>query len=46
LKVIPPAESGIFIKGEVKAMKMIRLASGKSGLLIAFNNDALKLFEL
>ena len=46
LDAIPPAKSKLYLKGEVKVMAIIRLASGKNALLVAFNNDGLKLFEL
>jgi len=45
IKVIPPAESSLFIKGEVKAIRKIKLASGKDAFLFAINNDSLKLLE-
>ncbi len=44
--VIPPSESGLAVKGEVKAIGKIKLASGKDGFLFAINNDSLKLIEL
>jgi len=46
IKVIPPEESSLFIKGEVKAIRKIKLASGKDAFLFAINNDSLKLVEL
>lgn len=46
IKVIPPEESSLLIKGEVKAIRKIRLASGKDAFLFAINNDSLKLVEL
>jgi hypothetical protein len=45
IQVIPPAESTLMIKGEVKAIRKIRLASGKDAFLFAINNDSLKLLE-
>ncbi len=46
IRVIPPSESGLAVKGEVKAIGKIKLASGKDGFLFAINNDSLKLIEL
>jgi len=43
---VPPAESGLEVKGEVKAIGKIKLASGKDGFLFAINNDSMKLMEL
>lgn len=45
LKAIPPAESNLIIKGEVKAIEKIKLANGKNSLLFGINNDSLRLIE-
>jgi hypothetical protein len=45
IKVVPPAESTLRIKGEVKVIREIKLASGKDAYLFAINNDSLKLIE-
>lgn len=45
ISAVPPAESRLFIKGEVKAIRKIKLASGEDGFLFAINNDSLKLIE-
>jgi hypothetical protein len=45
IKVVPPAESTLLIKGEVKAIRKIILASGNEALLFAINSDSLKLIE-
>jgi hypothetical protein len=45
IKVVPPDESSLLIKGEVKVIRKIRLASGKDAFLFAINNDSLKLLE-
>jgi hypothetical protein len=45
IKVVPPSESTLMIKGEVKAIRKIKLASGKEAFLFAINNDSLKLIE-
>jgi hypothetical protein len=46
IKAIPPAESGLCVRGEVKAIGKIKLESGKEGLLFAINNGSLKLIEV
>lgn len=46
LIAIPPSESSLLIRGEVKQMKTIKLASGREALLVAFNSDALKLYSI
>ncbi|MFO7370762.1 MAG: VCBS repeat-containing protein [Bacteroidales bacterium] len=46
IKAIPPAESGLCVRGEVKAIGKIKLASGKEGLLFAINNGYLRLLEI
>jgi hypothetical protein len=45
IKVVPPAESTLMIKGEVKVIRKIKLASGNDALLLALNNDSLRLLE-
>jgi len=45
IKVVPPEESTLMIKGEVKVIRKIRLASGKDASLFAINSDSLKLIE-
>jgi hypothetical protein len=45
MRVITPSESGLVVKGEVKAIRKIKLASGKDGFLFAVNNVSLKLVE-
>jgi enediyne biosynthesis protein E4 len=45
IKAIPPAESTLMVKGEVKAIRKIKMASGKDAYLFAINNDSLKLIE-
>lgn len=46
IKSVFPAESRLMLRGEVKALKIIRLANGKMGLLVATNNEKLKLLDL
>ena len=45
IKVVPPEESSLMIKGEVKVIRKIKLASGNDALLFAIYNDSLKLLE-
>jgi hypothetical protein len=45
IQVLPPDESSLFIKGEVKVIRNIKLASGRDAFLFAINNDSLKLLE-
>lgn len=45
MNAIPPAQSNLLIKGEVKAIERIKLASGKVAFLFAINDGALKLIE-
>lgn len=45
IKAVPPAESNLMIKGEVKAIRKIKMASGKDAFLFAINGDSLKLIE-
>lgn len=41
---IPPHQSGLMVRGEVKAIKSIRLGkNGKNAYLFAINNDSLRL---
>ncbi|MBN1791083.1 MAG: VCBS repeat-containing protein [Bacteroidales bacterium] len=46
IMVVPPSKSGLVVKGEVKAIGKIKLASGRDGFLFAINNDSMKLIEL
>jgi hypothetical protein len=45
ISVVPPSESSLHIKGEVKAVRKIKMASGNDALLFAINNDSLRLIE-
>lgn len=45
LSAIPPAVSRLMIKGEVKVIEKIKLASGRNAFLFALNNDSLRLIE-
>ncbi len=41
-----PYESGVMIRGEVRAVHSLSLASGAKGILIAKNNDSLQLLKI
>jgi hypothetical protein len=43
INAIPPFESSLYIRGEVRAIEKIWLASGEEAFLFAINNDSLKL---
>jgi hypothetical protein len=45
LKALPPSESSLMIKGEVKVIRKIKMASGTEAYLFAINGDSLKLVE-
>jgi hypothetical protein len=45
INVVPPTVSTLMIKGEVKNIRKIRLASGYDAFLFAINSDSLKLIE-
>jgi hypothetical protein len=44
-KALPLSETGLFLKGEIKAIKKMRLAGGLPGVLVAKNNDYLQLLR-
>jgi hypothetical protein len=41
---IPPAQSGLFVNGEVRDIKPVK-TGGKTAVLVAMNNDHLQLFK-
>jgi hypothetical protein len=43
---VPPSESGLMVKGEVRRIVPIKLANGKHALLFGINSSGLKLFEI
>ena len=43
---VPPAQSGFILKGDVKDLKFLQLASGKKIILAAVNNDSLRVFKI
>lgn len=43
---VPPAESGLIIKGEVKNTEVIKLANGRNALIIAVNSGPLRIIEI
>ena len=42
---VPPRQSGFFLKGDVKDLAMIRLATGKRLIIAAVNNDTMRVFR-
>jgi hypothetical protein len=44
-KVIPPTSSGFIVNGDVKDMKMIPGKNNKRLILVAINNDYMKVFK-
>ena len=44
--VVPPAESGFIINGDVKNLSLIYLPGNKRLLLAAINNDSLRVFSI
>ena len=43
---VPPSESGLMVKGEVRRILPIKLATGKNALLFGINDSGLKLIEM
>lgn len=43
---IPPARSGFILKGDIKDMRLIRLAKGEKIILAAANDDSLRTFRI
>jgi len=43
---VPPAESGLMVKGEVRHIIPIKLVTGKYALLFGINSNGLKLIEI
>ncbi|MGG9962871.1 VCBS repeat-containing protein [Ferruginibacter sp. SUN106] len=43
---VPPLTSGFIVNGDVKDMSLIRLLNGEKILLVAVNNDSLKVFRI
>jgi hypothetical protein len=46
LYAIPPSESGLMVRGEVRRIIPIKLATGKNALLFGINDSGLKLIEM
>lgn len=44
--VIPPAKSGFIVDGDVKDMKLVPVTSQEKILLVAVNNDSLRIFNI
>jgi hypothetical protein len=43
---MPPYKSGLMIRGEIREIIPIQLATGKTAILFALNDGALKLLEV
>jgi hypothetical protein len=43
---VPPSESGLMVKGEVRRIVPIKLVTGKIALMFGINNSSLKLIEI
>jgi hypothetical protein len=41
----PPSRTGLFIKGEVRDVKAIKLTGGQSAIIMARNNEPLQIFK-
>lgn len=43
---VPPATCGLFLNGDVKDMSLIRLSNEEKILLVAVNNDSMRVFQI
>lgn len=43
---VPPAESGFMVTGDVKDMALIQSVDGKKRILVAVNDDSLRVFQV
>ena len=43
---VPPSESGLMVKGEIRRIIPIQLSNGKHALLFGISNSGLKLIEI
>lgn len=43
---VPPTRSGFIVDGDVKDMELIKISNDHKLLLIALNNDSLRVFEI
>jgi hypothetical protein len=43
---IPPMKSGLILRGDVKDLKVLQLASAEKIILAAVNNDSLRVFRV
>ncbi|MEO8412806.1 MAG: VCBS repeat-containing protein [Ginsengibacter sp.] len=43
---VPPVQSGFIIKGDVKDLSLIRLLNGEKLILVAVNNDSMRVFKV
>jgi hypothetical protein len=46
IRVVSPSESGLLIRGEVRSIASLTLASGNRALLFGINNSPLKLIGI
>lgn len=44
-KYMPPGRSGLFVNGESRNIREVKMKNGSSCLMVAMNNDAIKVFE-
>lgn len=42
----PFTKSGLYVKGDVKNISLIKLAGGKTGLVFAINGEPIKVFAI
>ena len=45
-QAVSPASSGFIIDGDVKDMELIPLSNHEKALLVAVNNDSLRVFKI
>ncbi|MBC8151388.1 MAG: VCBS repeat-containing protein [Bacteroidetes bacterium] len=45
-KPMPAAQSGFFVKGQVRAMQAVRMGGGKTRLVLAKNSDKAQVFDI
>jgi hypothetical protein len=43
---VPPVKCGFILKGDVKDMRLLQLATGEKIILAAVNNDSLRVFRI
>ena len=45
-QVVPPTRSGFIVDGDVKDMALLPLSNNEKILLLAVNNDSLRVFKI